>query len=117
MMQEELLAFIIERGGVTTAEVAKRFGVPVFFAHQVLRRLKDKGVIETEGTPYRFTWKLSEKTQQRLESLNRNPAEYGWIFLLGLALAALMESDSRRKNEPDDSIDSAAARHNGEEES
>ncbi len=116
MMQQELLAFIIERGGVTTAEVAKRFGVPVFFAHQVLRRLKDKEVIETQGTPYRFTWKLSEKTQRRLDTLNRNPAEYGWIFLLGLAFGALMGSDSRRKEEPDDSIDGATTRHNGGEE-
>jgi len=97
MNQVELLGFIIERGLVTSGEVAERFGVPIPFAHQVLRRLEEKGLLSRNGGPYRFSFGLSREAKKKLQSLNGNHKGYGWIFLLGLAVGLLIGFSSRRR--------------------
>lgn len=100
MTQAELLGFIIERKGtITTAEVANHFGIPVFFAHQVLRRLKDKGILATNEQPYRLTWWLSEPAQRELQTLRSDRKSYGWTFLLGLGVGLLIGFASSKKDE------------------
>ena len=105
MNQAELLGFIIERGQVSSGEVAARFCVPIPFAHQVLRRLEDKGLLSRNGGPYRFTFGLSPEAHKKLDSLNGNPKGYGWIFLLGLAVGLLIgfgvsKKGSKRSGSP-----------------
>lgn len=90
MNQTELLGFIIEKGQVSSGEAAAHFGVPIPFAHQVLRRLEDKGLLRRNGGPYRFTFGLSPEAQEKLDGLNGDPKGYGWIFLLGLAVGLLI---------------------------
>lgn len=97
MNQVELLGFIIERGLVTSGEVAERFGVPIPFAHQVLRRLEEKGLLSRNGGPYRFSFGLSREAKKKLQSLNGNHKGYGWTFLLGLAVGLLIGFSSRRR--------------------
>jgi len=99
MNQAELLGFIIEKGSVTTAEVAKHFDIAVFFAHQVLRRLRDKGILATDQHPYRLTWRLSDSAQKQLESLRSDRKSYGWTFLLGLGVGLLIGFASSKKDE------------------
>jgi DeoR/GlpR family transcriptional regulator of sugar metabolism len=43
--QEEVSAFVLERGTVTIAEIAQAFGVSVMTVHRDLRELADQGVI------------------------------------------------------------------------
>lgn len=97
MSQEELLAFIIERGSVTSGEVAAQFGIPITFAHQALRRLEDRGILGKNGGPYRFKFYLSPAAKRELQKLNGNPAKYGWIFLAGLAVGVLIGLGSRNR--------------------
>lgn len=101
MNQTELLGFIIERQKVTSGEVAQRFKIPVTFAHQVLRRLEDKGILARKGGPYRYTFELSVEAKGRLDNLNDDRKGHGWIFLLGLAVGLLIESSPSEKNEKD----------------
>ncbi|TKJ45947.1 hypothetical protein CEE35_01960 [Candidatus Aerophobetes bacterium Ae_b3b] len=90
MTQTQILGFVIENGSVTSADVANRFGVPVTFAHQVLRRLEDKRVLAKDGGPYRYEFQLSSEARKKLENVsNNNHKDYGWIFLLGLAVGLL----------------------------
>lgn len=105
MNQTELLGFIIERGQVSSGEVAARFGVPIPFAHQVLRRLEDKGLLSRNGGPYRFTFGLSAEARKKLDSLKGNPKGYGWVFLLGLGVGLLVgfgvsKKGSKRSGSP-----------------
>jgi len=99
MNQAELLGFIIEKGSVTTAQAANHFKIPVFFAHQVLRRLRDKGILAADQHPYRLTWRLSDSAQKQLESLRSDRKSYGWTFLLGLGVGLLIGFASSKKNE------------------
>jgi len=99
MNQAELLGFIIEKGSVTTAQAANHFRIPVFFAHQVLRRLRDKGILATDQQPYRLTWRLSDSAQSKLDSLRSDRKSYGWTFLLGLGVGLLIGFASSKKDE------------------
>ena len=106
MNQVELLGFIIERGSVSSGEVAERFGVPIPFAHQVLRRLEEKGLLSRNGGPYRFGFELSRRAKKKLQNLHGNHKGYGWILLLGLAVGLLIGFSSRKRgNKNDDSGD------------
>ncbi len=89
MTQTQLLGFVIQKGVVTSADVAEHFKIPVTFAHQVLRRLQDKGILAKNGGPYRFDFELSKQAMQKMENLKNNHKNYGWIFLLGLSTGLL----------------------------
>jgi len=89
MTQTQLLGFVIQKGVVTSADVAEHFKIPVTFAHQVLRRLQDKGILTKNGGPYRFDFELSKQAMQKMENLKNNHKNYGWIFLLGLSTGLL----------------------------
>jgi len=102
MTQAELLGYIIERGRVTSGEVAKRFNIPVTFAHQALRRLEERGLLVRHGGPYRFTFELSPEARRRLDNLHRNSKGYGWIFLLGLAVGLLIGFASHSEEDTDE---------------
>ena len=70
--------------------MANRFGVPVTFAYQVMRRLEDKGVLAKDGGPYRYNFRLSSEARKKLENVsNNNHKGYGWIFVLGLSVGLL----------------------------
>jgi len=104
MTETQLLGFVIENGSVTSGEVANRFGVPVTFAHQVLRRLKNKGVLVKNGGPYRYAFQLSPKTRNTLKNVtNNNHKDYGWVFLLGLSVGILagfaFSKEGNKKND------------------
>ena len=103
MRQEELIAFILERGSVTSGEVADQFGVPVPFAHQVLRRLEDRGILEREGGPYPYSFKLSGQAEEIVQGLRQNRSGRAWIFLLGLAIGLLLGFASRGGSSDDES--------------
>lgn len=106
MNQAELLGFIIQRGSVTSGEVAGHFRIPVAFAHQVLRRLEEKGLLSRNGGPYRYKFELSPVAKKRLQNLNNDHKSYGWIFLLGLAVGLLIGfSSSKKGNDNNDSAD------------
>ena len=104
MTEAQLLGFAIENGSVTSGDVANRFGVPVTFAHQVLRRLQNKGVLVKNGGPYRYEFQLSPKTRNKLENVtNNNHKDYGWVFLLGLSVGILAGfAFSRKGNQKND---------------
>ena len=103
MTQTQLLGFVIQKGAVTSADVAEHFKIPVTFAHQVLRRLQDKGILVKTGGPYRFQFQLSNQARQKLEDLNNNHKNYGWIFVLGLAAGLLIGfASSKKGNEKKD---------------
>ena len=104
MTQMQLLGFVIEKGSVTSTDVATRFEIPVTFAHQVLRRLQDRGVLAKNGGPYRYKFELSSKTRNELENVsNKNHENYGWIFLLGLSTGLLAGfAFSRKGNQKND---------------
>lgn len=90
MTEIQLLGFVIESGTVTSRDVADRFRVPVTFAHQVLRRLQNKGILVKNGGPYRYDFQLSPETRNKLENVsNNNRNGYGWVFLLGLSVGIL----------------------------
>lgn len=99
MNQAELLGFIIEQESVSSGEVARRFQVPIPFAHQVLRRLEEKGILSRNGGPHRFKFGLSDQAQNKLQSLNNNHKDYGWIFLLGLAVILLIGFGSGKQDD------------------
>ena len=106
MNQVELLGFIINRGSVTSGEVAEHFRIPVPFAHQVLRRLEEKGLLSRNGGPYRYRFQLSPEAKNKLQNLNNDHKSYGWIFLLGLAILLIIAfSSSKKGNGNDDSAD------------
>ena len=103
MTQTQLLGFVIQKGAVTSADVAERFKIPVTFAHQVLRRLQDKGVLTKNGGPYRFDFQLSNQAKQKLEDLHNKRKNYGWVFFLGLAAGLLIGyASSKKGNEKKD---------------
>ena len=90
MTEVQLLGFVIENGTVTSRDVADRFTVPVTFAHQVLRRLQNKGVPVKKGGPYRYDFQLSPGMRNKLENVSNNNRDgYGWVFLLGLSAGLL----------------------------
>jgi len=103
MRQEELIAFIIERGSMTSGEVAKEFGIPVTFAHQVLRRLKDKGVLEAKGGPRRYNFQLSSQAKQMLEVLREDKKGRSWIFLMGLSIGILLGLSANEESDDEES--------------
>ena len=47
MTQGELLGFVIENKSVSSTDVSKRFKIPITFAHQMLKRLENKGLLTT----------------------------------------------------------------------
>ena len=99
MRQTELIGFIIEQGKVTSGEVARRFNVPITFAHQALRRLEERGLLIRDGGPRRFTFELSPEAKNRLDNLLKNSKGYGWVFLLGLAVGLLIGFSSPNQGE------------------
>lgn len=107
MRQEELIAFIIERGSVTSGEVAERFNVPVPFAHQVLRRLEDRGILERQGGPYRYSFELSPHAEEILQDLRQSHGSRAWVFLLGLGIGLLLGFASRGGSSDDESGEDA----------
>lgn len=102
MTQGELLGFIIEHRSVSSTDVSGRFKIPITFAHQMLRRLEDKGLLTRHGGPYRYQFRLSDETNKRLEDLNNDRGKYGWIFLLGLAAGLLVGFTSSNKDKQED---------------
>lgn len=103
MRQEELIAFIIEQGSVTSGEVAERFNVPVTFAHQVLRRLKDRGILGRSGGPYPYTFHLTSEAGELLQDLRESHGSRAWVFLLGLGIGLVLGFASRGGNKDDES--------------
>ena len=99
MRQTELIGFIIEQGKVTSGEVARRFNIPITFAHQALRRLEERGLLIRHGGPRRFTFGLSPEARKKVDNLLKNSKGYGWIFLLGLAVGLLVEFASPNQGE------------------
>ena len=102
MTQGELLGFIIERGSVNSTDVSRRFGISITFAHQMLRRLEDKGLVIRGGGPYRYQFRLSEEARKRLDNLNNDRGRYGWIFVLGLAAGLLVGFTSTNKDKEEE---------------
>jgi|GEM_PF-5756904 len=102
MNQTELLGLIIQRRTVTSGEVADHFGIPVHFAHQVLRRLEEKGLLTRKGGPYRFEFELSSWAKDQLDNLTGGPKDYGWVFLVGLAALLIIGLASSNKGDDKD---------------
>ena len=102
MTQGELLGFVIEKKWVSSTDVSRRFKISITFAHQMLRRLEDKGLLTRRGGPYRYQFRLSDDAGRRLEDLNKDGGKYGWIFLLGLAAGLLVGFASSKKDKQED---------------
>lgn len=102
MTQGELLGFVIEKKSVSSTDVSRRFKIPITFAHQMLKRLENKGLLTRHGGPYRYQFGLSDDAGKRLESLNKDGGKYGWIFLLGLAAGLLLGFTSSNKDRQED---------------
>jgi len=102
MTQGELLGFIIEHESVNSTDVSRRFGISITFAHQMLRRLEDKGLVIRYGGPYRYQFRLSDEAGKRLENLSKDKGRYGWFFLLGLAAGLLVGFTSSNKDKEEE---------------
>lgn len=104
MTEVEILSFVLQKGEVTSSEVAKKFKVQIDHAYQVLHRLELKRLLERNTREYGAKFRLTQKAKQISRKVKEKNSDFGFLLFLGLAFAIILlastgGSDSERKNE------------------
>ena len=90
MTEVELLSFLLQKGEVSSSEVAERFGVRIDHAYQVLRRLEQKGLLERNTREYGAKYRLTEKAKEISRRVKNRNGNLALLVFLGLAFAILL---------------------------
>jgi len=102
LTEVELLSFILQKGEVTSSEVAKKFGITIDHAYQVLRRLEKKGLLERNNRQYGAKFRLTERAKQISHRVKERNGNLGLLVFLGLAFLILLLASKEKDNSEED---------------